>query len=265
MVVLGLVGEFVGDAGVYVCSSRLQIIEGATLRALDSKATEAGRKAAGAIVTADGAILRSGKAETASSAAIDKSGRASTIAADALSLASGARKSAAETARLFEARTLTKEQQDRIAGKLKQFHGVPIDVFVYADEDPWSHREAIAFGESVLSALEQSMDAQGWVSMGGAPACPPWPVVGLAVGAPDNCSNCLSLGEVLRALRDEAISMYPFASPIDRPNCGLLSSLGAPSPWRGRYAPISIIIGKKPNPLIGQDPLGILRPRATRK
>ena len=87
MVAISLVCEFVADAGVYICSSRLQILEGATIKELDAKANEAGRKAEGAISNSDSAVAKAAGAREVSQEAHKTSN-------DALRLARGAHQEA---------------------------------------------------------------------------------------------------------------------------------------------------------------------------
>jgi hypothetical protein len=94
LVASSLVGEFLGDAGVFVSSKKLQEIEGAEIHALDIKANLARTNANDAIGKSQTAIKRSGSADTAAKAAVDKSSTAEKSAFNALSLAKGARQEA---------------------------------------------------------------------------------------------------------------------------------------------------------------------------
>jgi hypothetical protein len=92
MVVFGLVGEFVFDAGVFVFSKKLQEIEGAEIAALDQKARRASREA-------ESAVTRSGVAVSQSEAATREADLAKGASSTAIKLARGAR----EEADTFEA------------------------------------------------------------------------------------------------------------------------------------------------------------------
>lgn len=83
MVVISLVGEFVGDGGVYVCSSKLQILEGATIKALDEKATAATHKAEGAVASSDAAVAEASGASKVSQKAYNTSDDAGRVARSA--------------------------------------------------------------------------------------------------------------------------------------------------------------------------------------
>lgn len=132
MVAISLAFEFIGDAGVYICSSRLQILEGATIKALDSKATEAGRKAEGAITSSDAALGKASGASEVSQKAYGTSGEAMRVArgarqeadtfekdiADARRDASEAKSLLAEVRRLAaEAEALAAEAERKVADR----------------------------------------------------------------------------------------------------------------------------------------------------
>ncbi len=94
MVLAGIGGELLADAGVFVFSERLQSLEGADIQALDIKARDASERADAALGKLQAALDRAAAADIASKAAVDKSGKAARSASGALNLAKGARQEA---------------------------------------------------------------------------------------------------------------------------------------------------------------------------
>jgi len=92
LVVTSLIGEFLGDAGVFVFSRQLQKIEGAEISDLDVRAKGAVEDATTALRNADDAKRKAGDASTAASQAKGAADNAKTTASDAAGIARDARR-----------------------------------------------------------------------------------------------------------------------------------------------------------------------------
>lgn len=87
LVIIGVLGELVGDGGIFVFSNQLQVIS-------ESEIADANKKAGEAKTSAEISAQAAQTAEDASGRAVDASGKATESALGALSLASSARKEA---------------------------------------------------------------------------------------------------------------------------------------------------------------------------
>ena len=177
MVVISLIGEFVGDGGVYVCSSKLQILEGATIQALDKEATAAAHKAEGAVVTSDTAVAKA-------SGASEVSQKAYATSDEAIRVARGAR----QEADTFEKDIVTAKKQaadaesyvadalrrvTESAAKLEQLQDLmrwegPRSVLIDGAQDLFDKRLK-PFGGQIISAgacSAQAFQPSGTVGMG---------------------------------------------------------------------------------------------------
>jgi hypothetical protein len=179
------------------CLVRTNSLSGLLIGSLSDKAENAEKDAKQAIgdsaiaETQSGqAVIDAGKATDASTAAVRASGNAKTFASSALNLARGARQEAdsfkkdiasaktlaadaeshlanalqqaanatAELNRLKTGRSLSKEQQERIAAHIARFPGTPFDIWVSADSDSTALMELI---DSVLRSANWKFNSTG--------------------------------------------------------------------------------------------------------
>jgi hypothetical protein len=154
-------------------------------------------------------------------------------------------------------RTLTKEQQARIALKLSQFAGKPIVVFVFAQDD-WNGRESLKFSESVVSSLRAAyLDAYGYSGMMADGVH--WDIQGLWVSTPDDCPMPLRIiaGKIWEALSAEIVSVGKIIVPIPIPQQAMFAG-ESPAPGEKPldtskgWPQIKVFIGRKPIPILGE-------------
>jgi hypothetical protein len=178
MVALSLVGEFVGDAGVFVFSGHLQAINDAETSALNKEAGDARRDAGNANKAASeaNALTKQYQAQIADANARAKQSEAESAKAMEASAASdakaegfrlqiakanesaeGARADAAKTnlelAKIKTPRTLGREQLDRIRATASLFKGTPFDLWVNLDSD----------STALMYLLDEVLRSAGWI------------------------------------------------------------------------------------------------------
>ncbi len=144
LVVTSLIGEFLGDAGVFVFSRQLQKIEGTEISDLDKKAKGALDKAVTALGNANDAEGKAGDASTAAHQAKDVADKAKSAASNALHSARGARSELASVNKDLDAaqkrvadiheyltpRALTQTEMDDLRDKLKPLADPSIPIVV---------------------------------------------------------------------------------------------------------------------------------------
>ncbi|MBV9155504.1 MAG: hypothetical protein JO097_04535 [Acidobacteriaceae bacterium] len=160
MVVISLIGEFVGDAGVFVFSKELQRIEGNEVDALDRRAKAAGNDAAKAIGDAAKAANKSQDALNSASAsanaasaakveadsyegqirsALQQAAAAEKELTEARNQAAAANTKALEAQRALDAykaaRVLSPQQQRKMETALEGFAGTPYEVAVCSNSE----------------------------------------------------------------------------------------------------------------------------------
>ncbi len=178
LVIVGVLGELVGDGGIFLFSHQLQVISDSEIsdankRALDAKtsATEAAGAAKGAKEQSDKATSSSSnaltlakgarkEADTFESDIVSAKTQAASAAshlADALQQAANAKEEvlrvSRELARLKTPRSLSESQQEQIASKIKPFPGVPFDLWVSSDSD----------STALMQLMDMMLRSNGWI------------------------------------------------------------------------------------------------------
>jgi len=177
LVVLGIAGEVVFEGRTFVVEDSQEERARNTVGSLKGQAEQADEKAKKAIADSSTALSQATEA-------LDKSEKAQESLSNALALARDARREAdsfeaeikvakqqaadaeshlaealkqtaaatAELNRLKTARTLNKEQLDRISSAMKKFAGTPYDLWITADSD----------SAALLELIDPALRAAGW-------------------------------------------------------------------------------------------------------
>lgn len=263
LVVVSLLGEFLGDAGVFIFSSHLQTIEDLELSAMGSNAEQlearlktVGDKATRAESTAGAASTKSSKAVVASGNALrlargarkeadtfEKDIKsAKTQAADALAnlaeakrLADEARQGTARNTEKLADRTLSPAQQTDIATRLRPFGPQQVDVIIIGDLP-----EITNITVSIILAMQQA----GWTVKPAVKAIAGPAVAGVRVGTKIGSSKDIedSVDALILALRAAGIFSTRFV-----PQFGDELPMAIMGNWDSKnVAPIRILVGAKP-------------------
>lgn len=144
-------------------------------------------------------------------------------------------------------RHLMQDQQKRIADKLSKYSGLPVDVYVMPEEDRATMDEALTLGKDISGALLPFMDVNGRAGI----TCQPWALIGVLVSAPQDLSrDRYAAGDILAALTSEGIDVVPFVPEHTIPPCSMFGGLSTKPDKRTGLAKISIIVGKRPTPIL---------------
>jgi hypothetical protein len=160
---------------------------------------------------------------------------------------------------IFGPRQLTTEQSARIATSLAGLRGVKIDVYVLAVGNPYSaedSKDSESIGRTVVRTLggpPAFMDVEGWLleDCNGAGASN----LVVSVRLPGDDADRKTATRVLKALQPE-IGTDPEISDQPPPFCTKFSDLEKSRPNKRKHdAAISVIIGRKINPLLTREML----------
>ena len=263
LVIIGVLGELLGDGGVFLFSNQLQIIsdkeiadvvksagdaktsaQGAARAAIDAKAASGG-----AVAAASNALLYAGAARKEADSferdivsAKTQSAEAESHLADALQRAAEAKqevvKANLELAKLKTPRSLTEEQRKRIASKLKSFPPMEFDVALTDLPDP----------QDLLPQLENALEMAGWTEVD-------WKGGSIAfVRPPRRTAGLVTLTGVVIQMHKEQVGKFGAAAVAlaQALNAEGIDAKAEPGvgPKNDNANAIHILIGEKPKSLL---------------